>query len=391
MLGLLVGRGLDRADRSGLELGQRVARVLGRELARERLAVSAQQLVDERLDLVLDGRARALAEVLLEQLGHDAGLGAEGRVDALRQLRADGPGALGELRLDLARLALELGLDVLRVGGRVLAVEHARADLDGLDDEIREVLAGVLALAGEAHGALVGQRQVLDADAVADQGDAVSEDGGGSFHDDLVAPYAPYLTDRTDRLRARGASTSPPMLQPACRTGLRRAHARLRRADPPRAARSPAARARRTAALGADGRRRLRGRRDPPPRRDRRSIDELGSLTFAEVDRRANAVATRPGRRAASGPATASRSCAATTAASSTRPPASRSSAPTRSTSTRCSRRPRSPTSCERERPVAIIHDEEFAELVADAAEGRERIVAWSDGPTPAERRRSTT
>ena len=68
----------------------------------------------------------------------------------------------------------------------------------GLDDELGEFLAGVLALAGQAHGALVGHREVLDAQAVADERDAVSEERGGSFHDGLVAPYAPYLTDRTD-------------------------------------------------------------------------------------------------------------------------------------------------------------------------------------------------
>ncbi|HMS62372.1 MAG TPA: acyl-CoA synthetase [Solirubrobacteraceae bacterium] len=36
---------------------------------------------------------------------------------------------------------------------------------------------------------------------------------------------------------------------------------------------------------------------------------------------------------------------------------------------------------CEREEPVAIVHDEEFAEFVAGAAEGRMRFVAWHDGP----------
>ena len=36
---------------------------------------------------------------------------------------------------------------------------------------------------------------------------------------------------------------------------------------------------------------------------------------------------------------------------------------------------------CEREQPVAIVHDEEFAEFVAGAAEGRKRFVAWYDDP----------
>ncbi len=38
---------------------------------------------------------------------------------------------------------------------------------------------------------------------------------------------------------------------------------------------------------------------------------------------------------------------------------------------------------CEREQPVAIIHDEEFREFVAAAADGRHRWVAWYDGPDP--------
>ena len=36
---------------------------------------------------------------------------------------------------------------------------------------------------------------------------------------------------------------------------------------------------------------------------------------------------------------------------------------------------------CEREQPVAIVHDAEFAEFVAGAADGRKRFVAWYDDP----------
>ncbi len=36
---------------------------------------------------------------------------------------------------------------------------------------------------------------------------------------------------------------------------------------------------------------------------------------------------------------------------------------------------------CEREQPIAIVHDEEFTEFVAGAAEGRARFVAWYDNP----------
>ena len=38
---------------------------------------------------------------------------------------------------------------------------------------------------------------------------------------------------------------------------------------------------------------------------------------------------------------------------------------------------------CEREEPVAIVHDAEFAEFVSGAAAGRLRFVAWHDGPDP--------
>jgi fatty-acyl-CoA synthase len=38
---------------------------------------------------------------------------------------------------------------------------------------------------------------------------------------------------------------------------------------------------------------------------------------------------------------------------------------------------------CEREQPKAIVYDEEFEDLVAGAAAGRRRFVAWSDSATP--------
>ena len=36
---------------------------------------------------------------------------------------------------------------------------------------------------------------------------------------------------------------------------------------------------------------------------------------------------------------------------------------------------------CEREEPVALVYDEEFAEMVEEAGKGRKRFVAWFDGP----------
>ena len=35
---------------------------------------------------------------------------------------------------------------------------------------------------------------------------------------------------------------------------------------------------------------------------------------------------------------------------------------------------------CKREKPKAIVYDQEFAELVQDAGKRRKRFVAWFDG-----------
>ncbi len=43
----------------------------------------------------------------------------------------------------------------------------------------------------------------------------------------------------------------------------------------------------------------------------------------------------------------------------------------------------------EREQPQAVIHDEEFAGLLADA-EVAQRLIAWTDSPTPTATGRST-
>jgi hypothetical protein len=72
------------------------------------------------------------------------------RVEALGdQPRARSTKAASSSR---ARL-LELRLDEVGVGAGLLAVEHARADRDRVEHEPRGVLAGLLALAREAHRA----------------------------------------------------------------------------------------------------------------------------------------------------------------------------------------------------------------------------------------------
>ena len=77
---------------------------------------------------------------------------------------------------------LELGLDELGVGGGLLAVEHARADLDGVADRPDRIVAVLLALAHEPDGAFVLDDQAVDHEAVADRADVRLSEGGGCFH-----------------------------------------------------------------------------------------------------------------------------------------------------------------------------------------------------------------
>ena len=37
---------------------------------------------------------------------------------------------------------------------------------------------------------------------------------------------------------------------------------------------------------------------------------------------------------------------------------------------------------CERERPVAVVYDQEFEELLSEAGKRRKRFVAWHDEPS---------
>ena len=116
--------------------------------------------------------------------------------------------------------------------------------------------------------------------------------------------------------------------------------------------------------------------------------DDRGRARHAHVRRGAPAhqrPGPRPLRRRASRRATAWGSCAATTAASSSRPWPCRSSAATRSTSTPPSPGPQLTEVVKREKPVAIIYDEEFAGLLAEAGKRRKRFVAWHDSERTAD------
>ena len=119
-------------------------------------------------------------------------------------------------------------------------------------------------------------------------------------------------------------------------------------------------------------------------------IDERGSLTFADVDRRAErdrARARRAGRSPGDGVAILARNHRGFIDATAG---VAKLGANALYLNTMFAA-PQITDVCEREQPVAIIHDEEFAELVSGAAEGRMRFVVVGRGPTPAARRRSRT
>ncbi len=111
-------------------------------------------------------------------------------------------------------------------------------------------------------------------------------------------------------------------------------------------------------------------------------IDELGPLRFAEVERRANAVArglAAAGVGPGDGVAILARNHRGFIDATAG---AAKLGANALFLNTMFAT-PQITDVCEREQPVAIIHDEEFRELVAPACEGRLRFVAWADEPDP--------
>ena len=179
---LAIGGLLD--DRGGhpLEVAQRVALVLGRELTLEVLARLRQHLGDQRLDAVLDGLRASVGEVALQRLGQMARVGREHLVQPALQGLGRRPGPLGELVAQLAGRLVHLGLDGLRVRAGLLAVEDAGADRDRVERELHGVLAGVLALAHEAQGGLVVDDEAVDGDAVTDRAHAGLAKWGRGFH-----------------------------------------------------------------------------------------------------------------------------------------------------------------------------------------------------------------
>ncbi len=111
-------------------------------------------------------------------------------------------------------------------------------------------------------------------------------------------------------------------------------------------------------------------------------VDERGTLTFAEIDRRTNALAralAEHGVRAGDGVAVLARNHRWFVEASVA---VGKLGANALYLNTMFAA-PQIADVCDREQPVAIIHDEEFAAFVAHAAKGRERFVAWADHPDP--------
>ena len=113
-------------------------------------------------------------------------VGVEHGVELLPELLGRLLRALAELGLHALGDLLELGLHELRVGAGLLAVEHARADLERVDGD----RVGIQRLSDQAGKRLVGDDEPVDADAVVLRGDVGMAKWGCGFHGLAVARYA---------------------------------------------------------------------------------------------------------------------------------------------------------------------------------------------------------
>ena len=135
----------------------------GGEQLEQVLARGLEQLLHGVSRLVLDRLGAAVREQLLERPGQPAALGVEYLVELRAELLGGRARLLAELGLHGLRHLLELGLDELGVGRRLLAVEHPRADLD----RVRDDLVRIRSLLHQAHQAVVDDHEAVDLDAVA--------------------------------------------------------------------------------------------------------------------------------------------------------------------------------------------------------------------------------
>jgi acyl-CoA synthetase (AMP-forming)/AMP-acid ligase II len=107
-------------------------------------------------------------------------------------------------------------------------------------------------------------------------------------------------------------------------------------------------------------------------------IDELGTLTFDDVDRRTNALAHALGDAGVNEGDGVAIMCRNHRGFVEATVACSKLGAHALFLNTAFAA-PQLTEVCEREGPAAIIYDEEFAELLAGALEGRKRFLAWSD------------
>ena len=142
----------------------------------------ASTSADRLAHAILHGRRAAVTEAALELLRELAVvLPEDGRELVLERL-VDRAGLLGELVLEVAGRLLELRLHELGVRARLLAVEHARADLDGVRDGPGRIVPVLLALADEPDGALVLHDEAVDRDPVAHHAHVRLPEWSCSFH-----------------------------------------------------------------------------------------------------------------------------------------------------------------------------------------------------------------
>ena len=132
------------------------------------------------------------------------------------------------------------------------------------------------------------------------------------------------------------------------------------------------------APLGPDAGGRLHRRGDHATRSGPRIVDERGTLTFAEVHRRTNALAHELARRASREQDGVAIMCRNHRGFIEATVACSKLGAGVLYLNTAFAG-PQITDVLEREDPVAVIYDEEFAELVSAGAAGRLRFIAWSE------------
>ena len=155
------------------------------ELLEQVLALARHDLAQDVADAVLHRDVALVREVPLERLAQVPALGAEDLVDLPPELVRDLLGALRKPGLNLASRPLELVTDEVGVGAGLLALEHPRADLDGVGDDAGQILSRLLALADEPNSALVGHDQTVDHHAIPDDCDVRVPQRCGGFHNSV--------------------------------------------------------------------------------------------------------------------------------------------------------------------------------------------------------------